>query len=460
MRPSDRGTPQATVGRAKTRRAWLAALATLLPLALALAGCGTQAGDWRLLGPSSGHVYSIATDPHIPSLVYAGADDGFIYRARADQTGRVDPGAGLPADTVTASLLPDPKVPGRVFAGTTHGLYLSQRYGDRWSPFGSGLPPNSTPLALAGTPDDSWLLAGLDHHGIFRSADDGATWRIVSTGLPASSTPVALLWDASARRWWAGLQGATGVELFSSVDNGQAWAPASGDFPTGADVNALARLTRAGGAGTLFAATAVGLYDSADSGATWARSRSGLPAGAALAVVTASGQSGALYASVGSGVYISTDTGATWTVVARGLTASAQGLAVATDGRGSRVVFAAAGELARYPSGITTSDSTSFFLLVAMAIALVIGGYILSRRNRRFGYAMGANENERTIGRAAQASRAWTRQSTVQAPRAAQRGGAPQALAPADLTTREQTGAPARPDKIAQNGHGVPDQHE
>lgn len=453
-------TPQSATGRIETRRAWLTAIAALLPLTLALAGCGTQAGDWRLLGPSSGHVYSIAADPHIPSLIYAGADDGFIYRARADQTGRVDPGTGLPADTVTASLLPDPTVPGRVFAGTTHGLYLSQRYGDRWSPFGSGLPSNSTPLALAATADDSWLLSGLDHHGIYRSADDGATWTLASTGLSATSTPVALVWDATGHRWWAGLQGAAGVELYSSADNGQTWAPASGAFPTGADVNALVHLTRADGNGALVAATSVGVFGSADGGATWARLRNGLPAGPALAVAAVSGQPGVLYASVGSGVYTSSDMGATWSVVAHGLTSSAQGLAIATDGRGARVVFAAAGELARYPSGITNSDSTSFFLLVAMAIALIIGGYVLSRRNRRFGYAMGANENERTIGRAAEASRAWSRQSSVRTPGATHRGGASQALAPADLTTREQTGVPAPPDKTVQNGHGIPDQRK
>src|SRR5579859_3309251 len=120
--------------RRVSRKGWLAPALAIVPLlALLLAGCGTQAGDWRLVSPAGVHIFSMAADPNISALVYAGADNGSVYRARADQTGSAAPGAGIPENAVVASLLPDPKVPGRVFAGTTAGFYRSEHYGDQWS---------------------------------------------------------------------------------------------------------------------------------------------------------------------------------------------------------------------------------------------------------------------------------------------------------------------------------------
>ncbi len=89
--------PGAAARRSRGRRAApvVALLALLLPLALA--ACGTQAGDWRLLGPSSGaHVFTIAADPHVTGLIYAGADDGGVYRVRADHAGECPQRNGHP----------------------------------------------------------------------------------------------------------------------------------------------------------------------------------------------------------------------------------------------------------------------------------------------------------------------------------------------------------------------------
>ncbi|HEX8731803.1 MAG TPA: hypothetical protein VF725_07050, partial [Ktedonobacterales bacterium] len=185
----------------------VAALALLAAL-LTLAGCGAQAGAWRLIGPEGGaNVYVIAAVPHVAGLVYAGADDGGVYRARADQTGGAANGAAIPAGAAVASLAPDLQRAGVALAGTSGGLYRSADYGDTWRAWGSGLPPDAAVVGLAMTPDDATLLAGIDHGGIYRSADDGATWAPSATGLPPSATPVALLWDAPAHLWLAGLIG-------------------------------------------------------------------------------------------------------------------------------------------------------------------------------------------------------------------------------------------------------------
>ncbi|HEU0026437.1 MAG TPA: hypothetical protein VFQ25_04915 [Ktedonobacterales bacterium] len=449
---------------------WLAPALALIPLmALTLAGCGTQAGDWRLLSPASAHMYNVLTDPHIATLVYAGADDGSVYRARADQPGLAVPGAGLPKDTVVASLLADQKIAGRLLAGTTAGLYRSDHYGDTWSAFGKGLPAGATVLALDSTPDDSLVLAGLDQRGVYRSTDNGATWTLASNGLPATATVTALAWDSAHQRWWAGLQGASGHSLFSSADGGQAWSPSDSGMPARADVNALASVTGADGGITRYAATSAGLYFGSGDGQAWSKVTGTLPSGAALAVIPVSGQPGAVVVSIGSGVYYSANGASGWSPVAQGLTQPAQGLAVATDGHGAPVYYAAAGQLARYPSGARSSDSTLFLLIITALGALLVGGYVLWRRSRRFGAAMGARATAQTMGRAAEAARAWERQRAgltgrPRAPDAARRsveGAAPSpALSPTDLTTKERTGEPAPPDKAAQNGHGDPTLHQ
>lgn len=451
-------------------RGWLTPALALLPLlALLLAGCGTQTGAWRQLTPSGVHIYSLATDPTIPTLIYAGAENGAVYRARADKTGLAVPGAGIPANTVVASLLPDPKIPGRVFAGTTAGLYRSENYGDQWRAFGAGLPSKATLLALASTPDDSLQLAGLDSLGVYRSADDGATWASASSGLPEKATVTALTWDPADQRWWVGLQGSIEHSVYISSDAGQTWAPADGLIRAGADINAFATgQSQPGYAETVFAATSAGVYTNTGATESWRKVASGLPSGAALAATAIAGEPGGVIVAIGSSLYSSTDYGVSWTPVAQGLTNPVLALSLAKDGHGARVYFAASSQLARYPSGVPASNPTPDLLIVAIALALVVGGYLISRRNRRFGYALGAGASETNTGRAAEAARTWERQRGGPSGRpsdAPPSGGtqretgdrAPsRALAPTDLTARERTGAPADPDKAAQNGHGDP----
>ncbi len=464
-----RGQPR----RRAFRKRWLAqalALVPLLAILALLAGCGPQAGDWRLLSPSGVRIYSLASDPNILTLVYAGADNGMVYRARADQTGLAVPSEGIPANAVVASLLPDPKVPGRVFAGTTAGLYRSNDYGDRWNRFGSGLPPDIAALTLASTPNDNLMLAGMDGRGIYRSADNGATWTPASNGLPAQATVTGLAWDPVDQQWWLGLQNTTSHSLFSS-DDGRTWTPSDEGIPARADINALISQQNSGGGSLRFAATSAGLYYENGDRQPWKRASGGLPSGSALAVTAIAGQPGGVVVAIGSGVYTSSDYGVSWTPVAQGLTDLVQAVTLAKDGHGARVYYVAASQLARYPSGATTSNSTNFLLIAAFTLALIVGGYIIMRRSRRFGYAMGARDNERTVGRAAEAAHAWERQSgaptgegpssippSASARREAGEHTPSHTLAPTDLTTRERTGAPAAPDKAAQNGHGDPNQ--
>jgi photosystem II stability/assembly factor-like uncharacterized protein len=467
--PRSTGATGATHGSSNVAAQRAGALLTLL------AGCGAQAGAWRLIGPDDGaHVYTIVADPHVAGLVYAGGDKGGVYRGLADQTGHVASGDGIPHDAVVASVLPDPAHAGVIFAGTSDGLYRSDHYGDHWSVYSAGLPRHVAAVALAATPDDATLLAGVDQGGLYRSADDGATWTPANGGLPAQATPVALAWDARDHLWLLGLVDAPGAALYASADGGQTWTPRAAGLPAGAQVNALAALGDS--ATTLFAATTRGLFTSANAGQTWSRVSGALPQGATLALATLPQQPTWLYASIGSAVYRSTDSGAQWRVVAPGLTSDAQGLAVTEGKQSGPVVYAAASQVARYPTGIASGGVSvpDWLALVVVLLALVVGGYVLARRSRRFGYAMGVLRNESNTGRAAEERERWRRQQeersssrsasgpvgrAAEAQRASEtHAGEGRVSAPSDLTSRATTGAPADEGKSSQNGHGKPKQ--
>lgn len=445
-RPSER--PDAGQGqrpaRPRGRRvASLGALVALLGALLALlAGCGTQQGAWRLIGPDGGaHVYTVVADPHVAGLIYAGADDGGVYRGLADQVGRIASGDGIPHTAVVASVLPDPKQAGVIFAGTSAGLYRSVNYGDNWSAYGSGLPTHRAAVALAATPDDATLLAGVDHDGLYRSANDGATWVTSASGLPAKATPVALVWDAPARLWLLGLVDTNGTPFYASSDGGQTWAPRATGLPAGAQVNALAALAApsasGGSSGTslLFAATTQGLFSSADSAQSWSRVSGGLPQGSALALATLTQQPAWLYVSIGSGVYRSTDGGAHWQDVATGLTSDVQSLTVTEGKHSGPVVYAAVGQLARYPTGVPAGgDVPGMIALVVVVLALLGSIYLLTRRMRRYSNALGAQRAMRNAGPATAEAERWRR---------------------AQLE-RARDGAPADEGDAARNGHDQP----
>jgi hypothetical protein len=76
----------------------------------------------------------------------------------------------LPAVPVSA-LVPDPELPGTVYAATDAGMWRSQDGGDGWEPFGAGLP-NAPALALGLHRRDRLLRVGLLGRGVWEVALD------------------------------------------------------------------------------------------------------------------------------------------------------------------------------------------------------------------------------------------------------------------------------------------------
>lgn len=355
-------------------------------LLMLLAACGApQEGRWDQMTLAADQVtLALAAAPGSPGLIYAGGSGGTVYRALADRTQSPVAGTGIPSSAVVASLAADPQKTALLYAGTSDGLYVSTHYGDTWSRArNAGLPGGDTIAALILLPTGHTLLAGTTAHGLYASADAGATWQLATSGLPADASVVALMWDDAAHIAYAAVAHAG---LFASANGGATWRPSGPGLPN--DVYSLTHEAVGGqsaSAPTLFAATSTGVFAASDPHTGWQRIGAGLPNGAVYSVAADSHAAGSLYAGTRDTVYHSADGGRTWALLAPGLNNRVTQLLVAPGAGGQPVVFAAAGNLFRYPPPPSaTASPVSIFLNILFFVLFVAGaGYLLLRARRQ-----------------------------------------------------------------------------
>ncbi len=155
----------------------------------------------RRTGLTAFQVTSIAFDPNVQSLVYAGTTQGVF---RSIDGGNTWMPAGLDNQWVQQIVL-DPSRPGAIYAGTNYGgdVFRSGDGGDTWVGLNAGFPGKSERAAfqaIAVDPSGSgtvYAVAGFGGIGagfdqpLYRVTDEGATWTLLGHGLP--STPLAVV---------------------------------------------------------------------------------------------------------------------------------------------------------------------------------------------------------------------------------------------------------------------------
>lgn len=150
----------------------------------------------------SAPITSLAFDPSVPEVVYAGVGDsnhhrygqGTIYKTEdgGESWFIVNTGpANIHPSAIIYSILVHPQDSNTVFASTDYGVYKSADGGRNWEPKNGGLPHTDTRnlamhpsdpevlyLTVNAPPNESpWL------GGVYKSVDGGETWQPKNSGL-------------------------------------------------------------------------------------------------------------------------------------------------------------------------------------------------------------------------------------------------------------------------------------
>ena len=142
---------------------------------------------------------SITFDPRDRQRLYCGYFDiGLLISADGGQTFRRSE-KGLQNSGNTFTVIVDPAVPGKLWAGTGEwganvgDVCRSTDGGATWTVVGkpeTGLPNGQTRTLLldpTSSPDKRRLFVTVNGAGVFSSEDDGATWKAMNEGLPETA---------------------------------------------------------------------------------------------------------------------------------------------------------------------------------------------------------------------------------------------------------------------------------
>ncbi len=259
-------------------------------------------------GIAASQVVSVVTHPANPNLAYAGAWAGGIYRTADGGTSwQAAPlGVGIPS-----GLAVDPVDPGLVYASMVYitgikfsGLYLSRDGGVSWD-----LVPQfkgAIVSAIATVPGR--VYAG-STTGVYISDDAGATWRQSNGGLTTASQVLNLIVHPNdPSRLYLTMEAAP-ESLYASNDAGQTWTL----LHRFEDYISVISPSRAA-PGLLYVATGDSVFRSADGGDNWqAMPFSG--GGTILTIESHPVATSTLYLGSSQGVFRSVDGGSNWTAL-------------------------------------------------------------------------------------------------------------------------------------------------
>lgn len=319
--------------------------------------------NWTSIGPTGGPVYSGASAPGAPLVMYS-----VPVRSPAPLLRSTDGGAswGLTAGTLpyyTVALAASPADPNRLFATYYSQLYRSTNGGGNWTT--ANFPSGNYAQAIAVNPlnPQSLVAAGYVYVGsyyytvAFRSFDGGATW---DTTLIADTVAYSMSHSVSfdpvdTAIIYLGDYARGPSRVFRSTDAGASWtrtglnvtgnyvysllaSPLDNDIVLAGTYSGGLWRTTDGGANwtrvltqyyiyslaaapgdpaTIYAGADTCVWRSRDTGRTWNRCGPGL-VGREVRTLLAAGES-TVVAGTRAGLFRSTDAGASWTPDASGL---------------------------------------------------------------------------------------------------------------------------------------------
>jgi photosystem II stability/assembly factor-like uncharacterized protein len=214
--------------------------------------------------------------PALPRIVYSGygsdeSGQGVYVEAAQGSVSVSTCGPIGVADT----LLVDPNIPTRLYAGSPSGLFISNDNCQSWNrpraPLTGSVsaiavgpaPAGAIPGVLGGTVSGTLYVAVLPD-ALWSSNDGGAHWQVHHLPRRTPITTLTLLPGKSPV-----LLAGSGAGIFTTRDGGGTWLSTQPQLATAGGINAMA--LDPSHPGTIFTAAVDGVYRSADAGATWTR---------------------------------------------------------------------------------------------------------------------------------------------------------------------------------------------
>jgi photosystem II stability/assembly factor-like uncharacterized protein len=184
---------------------------------------------------------------------------------------------GMHSDCIVRALLPDPRRPAGVYAGTDMGLYESDDAGAHWRLLDTPMKGSMVWSMAIDPVDPKVMFAGTgtpSKPGIYRTTDAGKTWEQLAVDIAADCPnvgiprPTGIAIDPTDHRHvWVGLE-VDGVR--HSADGGETWTKVNGQIPN-QDVHNV--LVVAGPPKAVFTVVNDDVWRSTDDGETWTAAR-------------------------------------------------------------------------------------------------------------------------------------------------------------------------------------------
>lgn len=356
---------------------------TLLVLLCGLTACASNTGifgggRWQTGALQTEHLQALAVDPNHLQHLYAGdARDGVFVSVDTGQTWQGG-SAGLPLPLAINALAFDTQGT-RLFAATSHALFVSTDFARHWSQVESAPAGAWTALAFdANAP--RVVYAASATRGLYRSADAGVSWTQSGSDLP--DVPLtSLAYDPNLKQLWAAFADA----LYRSDDGGVHWRAMRQGLPAAVGINvvALGIVTNANSS-LLFVGTDHGFFRSTDAGQHWQQSQFSLARLRIRDILADATQPGVVYASTNIGVLRSNDDGQNWNQIASGLPSNQPFVALAQGGTGYGQLLVTARGVYLYPgNGAGAFDPSHVVPALLILLFFLALYYFFALRRRR-----------------------------------------------------------------------------
>ena len=273
-------------------------------LALLAAGAASAA-TWTNIGPEGAVVQAIAADPVTEFVVYAGVDEGGVFRGDPTTPTFWTPvNTGL-GDFHVRALAVSPAGGGVVLAGTNTGIYRTTNAGGNWA-LASGQPVAAIDQIAFDPTNPAVVYAVSFENWIGKSSDGGASWQSLG-GPPAAQRPQAIHVDPTNGA--VVYVGTIDNGLYKSTNGGSSWTVQNEGLTT-LHVSAIAVDPTA--PSTVYLGTDNGgAFRSTDAGANWTAFETGVQGNDVDAIVV--NAVGRAFLGNSGGVFGTDEAGLAWT---------------------------------------------------------------------------------------------------------------------------------------------------